>query len=690
MAMGQNLFEELHNKKQQLITLINKAVKYHWIDSDREKQLLDKVENDTLTIGVIGQMKCGKSTFLNSFVFKNDILPSATTPMTAALSVITYGEKEKIEAEFYTKDEWVEQKMMVTRSLDEVRGNTLEESKIKAAKELVEKANKLGTSLESFLGKIQEDSFSNLIEYVGADGKYISITKSVTIYYPKEYLRGVQIVDTPGFNDPVVSREERTKAFLNKADVVLLMLYAGRPFDATDRDILFQNVRKCGIGKVLMGINKYDIPYENGETEDEIKEYVRREINKACEECNEESLKEILKQAEPVTLSAEMALLSELSMSKISSNDAYQFAWNRACDVFGISSQPQMREKSHINDLSLAIKRMIETEKGSILFQKPLNAIKAIGNEKLSEIDNLITMCKNLIGDLNKPDDELQEKEENLDRAERRLLKKIDSLGDDIDSEFRNIIRKGRYNMEDEVDATCRSMLVIIGDWGRFSNVDSIIPKLDAEKQKLITRTLKREVESLSDMARSKVKDCLTEFLNNVDDILFSNIPDFDSRDFLKSVSKEIQMELQNEDMFTFDNSSDDEDEFSWGIFIGDCLFGFLNGYCFGALELAKRAFTHDNIKKELEEHINSISGNFDPMPFLGSLYENKEKIIESVKQKIIVELINPMQQQIDDIRTKFKDKKKALEDAQEKLKILEREKQGLSIQVNEINQISF
>ena len=87
--MGQNLFEELHNKKQQLIALINKAVQYNWIDSDKEKQLLDKIENDILTIGVIGQMKCGKSTFLNSFVFENDILPSATTPMTAALSVIT-------------------------------------------------------------------------------------------------------------------------------------------------------------------------------------------------------------------------------------------------------------------------------------------------------------------------------------------------------------------------------------------------------------------------------------------------------------------------------------------------------------------------------------------------------------------------------------------------------------------------
>lgn len=51
-------------------------------------------------------------------------------------------------------------------------------------------------------------------------------------------MKGVEIVDTPGFNDPVVSREERTKEFLKRADVVLMMLYAGRAFDSTDRDIL--------------------------------------------------------------------------------------------------------------------------------------------------------------------------------------------------------------------------------------------------------------------------------------------------------------------------------------------------------------------------------------------------------------------------------------------------------------------
>jgi GTPase len=205
--MKQNLFEELQAKKTKLIELANKAAEFGWIPTKKSsdasnkeiislEEIKEKLEKDTLTIGVIGQMKCGKSTFLNSFVFQDDILPAATTPMTAALSVITYGEKERIVAEFYTRDEWEEQKMQASRDENDA-ANSLDESKIKAAKELVSKAAKLGTSLNGYLGHTQEDNFNNLIEYVGADGKFVSITKSVTIYYPHEYLKGVEVVDTP-------------------------------------------------------------------------------------------------------------------------------------------------------------------------------------------------------------------------------------------------------------------------------------------------------------------------------------------------------------------------------------------------------------------------------------------------------------------------------------------------------------
>lgn len=72
------------------------ALQKQWIKQEEYDGIITKLENDTLTIGVIGQMKCGKSTFLNAFIFEDEVLPAATTPMTAALSVITYGSQRDI------------------------------------------------------------------------------------------------------------------------------------------------------------------------------------------------------------------------------------------------------------------------------------------------------------------------------------------------------------------------------------------------------------------------------------------------------------------------------------------------------------------------------------------------------------------------------------------------------------------
>lgn len=684
--MKQNFFEELQERKQHLVSIAKKATEFDWITLERQEEIIEKLEKDTLTIGVIGQMKCGKSTFLNSFVFEDDILPAAITPMTAALSVITYGEEKKIVAEFYTANEWEEQKMQASRSFDEVQGNSLEESKIKAAKELVEKSSKLGSNLNSLLGKTQEDGFENLIEYVGADGKYISITKSVNIYYPKEYLKGVEIVDTPGFNDPIVSREERTKAFLKKADVVLMMLYAGRPFDATDRDILFQNVRQCGIGKVIIAINKYDIPYENGESEEEIKNYVKEEIQKACRACDDEILVEILQQAEPIPLSAEMALLSELPMNKITNNDAFQFAWKRACENFEISTQTQMREKSHLNDLTSAVKHMVETEKGKILFAKPINTILAAGNNKKEEIERKLRECDSLITNLSIPDDELIEKEDKLNKAERRLNKKIDSLGDDLDSAFQQIIRKGKNELEDAVDDSCRKMTNIVENWGTFSSIDTIIPKLDTEKQKLVTRTLKRLVQSIDEEAKRKVKSCVNDFFADAEEILMRYMPDFDSRDFIKDIShKIVDIEIEDNEMFTFDNNSEEEN-FGWS----DVFFHFFNGASFGLLNIANRMFTHNENKNNLIKHINDISNEFDPQHFLEGIKKHKEEIIGIVKNNFIQELINPMQEQIKEICSTKDGKEKQLNEANTRLVSLKTKKDTIDKQIEEINSLKL
>ncbi len=689
--MKHNMFEELQSKKRQLLEFATKAVEFGWIPKtkalagDRNvislEEIKDKLENDVLTIGVIGQMKCGKSTFLNAFVFKDDILPAATTPMTAALSVITYGEKKRIVAEFYTPDEWAEQSMQAKRDESEAT-DTLDLSKIKAAKELVAKAVKLGSSLNSYLGKTKEDSFEQLVEYVGAEGKYVSITKSVKIYYPHDYLKGVEIVDTPGFNDPIVSREERTKAFLAKADVVVMMLYAGRPFDATDRDIIFKNVRQCGIGKVLVGINKYDIPYcdeTNPEDENQIKEYVTQEIKKACRECDDNTLVEILKEVEPIPLSAEMALLSELPMSRIASTEALNFSWKRHCSNFGISTQAEMYKWSRMDTFVQAVQQIIDNEKGKILFAKPLNAIVAAGEKLKADNEQEISLLRNQINLLSEPDDELDKREESLSKLHRRMSKKLESLGEVLDSTIQNLKRKGAQELEDDVDNSCKRMESIVrNEWGIFKSFKSIKPKLDSEYQRLYNRKLKRTAQSLSDKGERALGKCVDEFFGEAETLLLRFLKDFNSRDFVKGIKAKIKgLESVNNSLFSCSSGGDDDTDSILAIFLSRLTFS-LSNKIFNLL-------SHSDEVNDLLIEINSISNDFDPTPFLEHAFGNKDKVLEFIRKSFFDELIEPLQQQLVEVKTKKDDKAKMLSEAQAKVADLELKKKNISTQVEVI-----
>ena len=693
--MAQSFFEQLQDRKMGVLRMAEKAAEYGWIPMKNDlgqntislQEIKEKVENDTLVIGVIGQMKCGKSTFLNSFVFEDDVLPAATTPMTAALSIITWGEKAKLAAEFYTRDEWEEQKYQAGRSLDEVNDD-LDKSRVKAAKELVSRASRLGSTLDSLLGLTQEDDLSMLVEYVGADGKYVSITKAVTIYYPKEYLKGVEIVDTPGFNDPIVSREERTKEFLKRADVVLMMLYAGRPFDASDRDILFKNVRQCGIGKVLIGINKYDIPYCSEtcpEDEAQIKAYVIEELRKACKECNDNTLNEILRDTEPIPLSAEMALLSQMPMTKISASEIFDDAWKRHCSNFGISTQAEMRAYSHLDDLATAIQTIVYKEKDKILFAKPINAIHAAGGHKKAEIEKELSLTRENIDTLLLPDYELDDREEAITKANRRMSKKIDSLGDDIESELRQITRKGKNELEDIVDASLQKMVSILKDnWPAYKGFEYVWPSIEAEFDALSTRKLKRATLEIAEQGKRKINTCTNQFFSDAEDLLMRFVPNFDSREFVKSLQNQIHMDIEEGELFRVDNTDTDTDD---GIGLFDLVESFIDGASFGTFKAIGNLMTHSQEVSEKISYLNKIRAEFDPEPYLESAFRHKDEVINVIKQRFITELLEPLQNQISEIREKKDSKSTELEKLKNRKNTLE---QSLSTITEQISQMEI
>ncbi len=154
-------------------------------------------ENRKLNIGVVGQVKAGKSSFLNTLLFDGkEILPKASTPKTATLTKMEYSEENVIQIEYYSAEEW--------KVLEDNAVIDLDDEVYTSAREIVELVKKKGFDPHPYFEKktdrIKFDTYDDLIErlndYVGEDGKYTPIIKAVTLYLNKEDFRGLSIVDT--------------------------------------------------------------------------------------------------------------------------------------------------------------------------------------------------------------------------------------------------------------------------------------------------------------------------------------------------------------------------------------------------------------------------------------------------------------------------------------------------------------
>lgn len=216
-------------------------------------------ENRKLNIGVVGQVKAGKSSFLNTLLFDGkEILPKASTPKTATLTKMEYSDQNMIQIEYYSVEEWeVLQENASIDSDDEI---------YTSAKEILGMVRRNGLDPLPYLEKgkdefsfdTYEDLTAALNNYVGEDGKFTPIIKSVTLYLNKEEFRGLSIVDTPGLNDPIASRTLRTKEFMEVCDVVFFLSQSGSFLDKSDWELLSSQLPQKGVKRLVLIASKYD------------------------------------------------------------------------------------------------------------------------------------------------------------------------------------------------------------------------------------------------------------------------------------------------------------------------------------------------------------------------------------------------------------------------------------------------
>ena len=307
--------------KEQLVELIkNSETKLEYlktIDYDGLKEHITELESafnefkeggegllskdNILQIGIVGQVKAGKSSFLNSLFFNGEsVLPKASTPMTAGLTVIEYSEKNTFEVEYFNEKDWeifVNQDEDYKKREQEVRAQNPDapesiikkeidnrtSEKIRSAHEMVSSCSskarqKIGQKNDSKEFYDLSDLQNVLEQYVGANGEFTSVVKALYIKMNNERLKGLRIVDTPGVNDPVVSRENRTRTFLHSCHGVFLLSASTDFLGSGDVGFLNSRIGGSGIGTVVLLASKFDSVLQDLGAEKEMKHEGRGDL----------------------------------------------------------------------------------------------------------------------------------------------------------------------------------------------------------------------------------------------------------------------------------------------------------------------------------------------------------------------------------------------------------------------------
>lgn len=479
------------------------------VSNDKDKEQLEQFnanfkrkiedffsENRKLNIGVIGQVKAGKSSFLNTVLFDGkEILPKASTPKTATLTKMEYSDENIIEIEYYSREDWevIED--------NAAQADILDGEIFTSARELVDMVTDNGIDVDEKLEKgieqlrfnTYEDLIAQLNQYVGEDGKYTPLVKAVTLYLNKEDFKGISIVDTPGLNDPIVSRTLRTKEFIEVCDVVFFLSQSSSFLDKSDWELLSAQLPQKGVKKLVLIASKYDSGIRDvlrEEAEDDIfggdnntasnildacklieKKLTRRVRDKIKEyekdtgkTETQEKLLEIIKECKkPIPISA---MTYNMSQKTVEDYNAEERNVYQALSKFSDNIQYDMKKMGNIETVQGVFESVIE-EKERILEEKSISFIPTAKEELRSLLSSF------------------------REKSEKRL-----SL---LSGNDREQLLQQKQAMEEQINGVKADILTVFGEW----NV-----KLESEKAEGIRelRSISKEYSSLNERTGTTTK----------------------------------------------------------------------------------------------------------------------------------------------------------------------------------------
>jgi len=407
-------------------------------------------ENRKLNIGIIGQVKAGKSSFLNTMIFDGkDVLPRASTPKTATLTKIEYADNNSIEIFYYSKEEWllIQERAKSQSELEEYR----------VAREIVQLAELQQIDVQSYLAKGSEvvsfaseiELMSQLNEYVGENGRLTALVKHVTLKINNPRLQEISIVDTPGLNDPIASRTDKTKQFMEVCDVVFFLSRASNFLDQTDMDLLTSQLPQKGVKRLVLIASRYDEGLQDTiydfdsleEADEDTKKRLRRvatkNINTFIERLEQRNASNVLK---AVIKECTSPIFVSSMAHNMSGKDEGSFAKDEQIIFENLNehddlSMEMLHYLGNIGDVQKVFTEVI-TQKETTLLEKSKSFLPLAEQQLQMELENILTLQKRRLTML------VENDQESISKQKQEIKKQILNIQSATKSIFTDLFTK--------------------------------------------------------------------------------------------------------------------------------------------------------------------------------------------------------------------------------------------------------
>jgi len=618
-------FKELKSILESIVDEVKELVTTNEKFKDELTDTKHYLNNQKFSIGITGVMNAGKSTMLNALMGK-EILGSAVVPETANLTIVKHNPSETAKVYYWNKAEW-QRIENAAKELESMRDYVNETHRI------------FGNELSSYIkeeSRFDEVDVKDLSLYTSAEasGKKCNLVKYVELGSDLDFLKdGIEIVDTPGLDDPVIQREEITKEYLSQCDMMLHLMNVSQSATLKDVEFIIDALLYQNISKLLIVITRADTVSK--EQLQEVIDYTKSSIERQLRAQNKDSqLDYILKTIKFIPISGRMALLHRTGRAQEALDKGYTLEDTGILEI-----------ENYLNETLFGS----NSQKGEIVVQSAKSQIlRTIEKENLSLNYELQLLSKSK--------EELENELKNFTKRKEVNKRIFDAMNEDI-----NFYKNDAKNYIDSLSTFLQSELIDL------QNV--IKQRVISDVRYSFEKTKKRPEDSrIKVIVQTAIKDGIIDVIR-----------DYRYKFIKKSQSIGEQCEQKYQDFgFVVGHKNDNFD--ARGFFQDDFKSGFLTSNNEVLISQVINAVSKSKANKlnELDRELESYIKN----QFVDIENDLKSKVTK-VTSILIENFFETLNAPLKRVRQKLEDEEKILQNQVESFEQNDENRANLSIEIH-------